>query len=147
MGNSQTVFFLRIGQPARRQPRRLPNENTNVYAVAMCISLTPNARPRGDTLQITALLECGGFTPSGSRYTAPYASVTPCNRHTVPWTRKITRLTCPMSKRTHLICRVKRISWTHLARKRSVGPFLMARQMVKPFGFNEIFVVSFFRDT
>ena len=37
----------------------------------MCKWLTPNTRPYGGALQRTALLDCGGFTPSGSRSPAP----------------------------------------------------------------------------
>ena len=66
------------------------------------IWLSPIARPYGGALQIAALLDCGGSTPSGSRDTAPIDSRYETHLDTPPSdTEERSTLSCPVFEGTH----------------------------------------------
>ena len=67
---------------------------------------------RGDALQTTALLDCEGSTPSGSRHPAPIDSRYETHLDTPPSdTEERSTLSCPMSEGTSLKIGAKTEAW------------------------------------
>ena len=92
-GRKPSKKGLPVGSALTMEYRKRKNCFTQV---PMCKWLTPNSRPYGGALQTAALLDCGGSTPSGSRYPVPIRSRFETHLDTPSLERSQSTITCPV---------------------------------------------------